>query len=119
MDDQINPFVFMNAAESAKASFEAMSDAYATWIKNANKLQAEAIRFVGERLDKDLQLLSRLGACKKPDEFLALQSDATSELVNDYLEEGKRWIALLSNPANNQAKAADTARPAAPGAKDA
>ena len=115
MNDQINPFVFMNAAESTKASFEAMNDAYATWIKNANTLQAEAIRFMGERFNKDLQLLSRFGACKKPEEFLGVQSDAAAELVNDYLEEGKRWIALLSSTSADAVKSA--AQTSAPGAK--
>ncbi len=108
-DNATNPFQlpdFTAMTASTQASFETMSKAYANWLKGANRLQTEAIRFVGDRFNKDLQILSRFGSCTKPEDFLSLQSEATTQLVNDYLEQGAKWIALLGDVAKEQTRAA-------------
>jgi len=99
-DTANNPFPLWNldsATESTKASFDTMSKAYANWLKNANSLQAEAVRFVSERFNKDLELLSRFGSCKRPEDFLGVQSDAMTQLANDYMAEGAKWVALVGD----------------------
>lgn len=109
MSDHItNPFPFTNLdamTGSAGSSLQALSDAYVDWLKNANRLQAEAIRFVGDRFNKDVQMIARFAACKQPEEFLSLQSAAANELVKDYLAEGARWITLLGDRAQSETKA--------------
>lgn len=101
MNDQQNipllPAKFDAMGDAAMASFQTVSAAYANWFKSANRLQAEALRFVTDRLNKDRDLLARFAACKKPEDVVNLQSEAATELVNDYLEEGARWFALLGN----------------------
>lgn len=101
MNDQMkSPFLaanFDSMGDAAKASFQTVSDAYANWFKSANRLQVEAIRFVSDRLNKDLDLFARFSSCKKPEDVVSLQAEAATELVNDYLAEGARWIALLGN----------------------
>lgn len=77
-------------------SFEAMSQAYSEWLHNANRVQAELIRFIGDRFNKDVSLISRFTSCKQPEEFVKLQSEALSDLANDYLQEGTRIFALFS-----------------------
>lgn len=75
----------------------AVSKAYSDWLHNANRVQAEMIRFVGERFSKDLNLVSRFAACKQPDEFLRLQGEVMSELASDYMQEGARIFSLFGD----------------------
>lgn len=58
-------------------SLNFVSDAYWRWLKNANATSAELLRFVKERFNKDMQLMSRCIACEKPEDFLALRSEAS------------------------------------------
>ena len=109
-DTASNPFPQWNlgaTTESTKASLDTMSKAYANWLKNANRLQAEAVRFVSDRFNKDLELLSRFGSCKRPEDFLTVQSEAMTQLASDYMTEGAKWVALCGEAAKDlQAKAA-------------
>ena len=103
-DTAHNPFPLFNAeaaTESAKASLDTMTKAYANWLKNANRLQAEALRFVSDRFNKDLQLLSRFGSCKRPEDFLGMQSEAMTQMANDYMTEGAKWVALFGEAAKD------------------
>jgi Phasin protein len=90
------PEGFPNFSGTAKESLESMSKAYSEWLHNANRVQAEVIRFVGERFSKDVDLISRFSACKQPDEFMRLQAEALSELTSDYMQEGARIFGLFS-----------------------
>lgn len=83
-------------AAPSQQSFEAMSHAYSEWLHNANRMQAELIRFIGDRFGKDVNLISRFTGCKQPDEFLKLQSEALTDLTNDYMQEGARIFALFT-----------------------
>ena len=104
MNDQSNMFFAPNLetlSESAQASFHALSNTYAAWLKNANRMQAEAIRFVSDRFNKDVQMLSRFGNCKKPEDVLRLQSELVTQLMGDYSDECAKWIALLGDAAKD------------------
>jgi hypothetical protein len=90
----------------AKDSFDSMSRAFSGWLSNANRMQAETIRFVNDRFNKDLQVLSRFGNCRKPEDFIALQSEVMTELVSDYMAEGARFFALLGDAQKEAVKAA-------------
>ena len=89
------PVGFSELSESTQNSFNAVSRAYSEWLQNANRLQAEMIRFGADRFNKDVSLISRFGQCRQPDEFLKLQSDAMAELAHDYLELGSRIVKLF------------------------
>jgi Phasin protein len=95
------PFVFPEGIPAFpgfnKDSFESVSKAYSDWLHNANRVQAEMIRFVGERFSKDLNLVSRFAACKQPDEFLRLQGEVMTELASDYMQEGARIFSLFGD----------------------
>lgn len=83
-------------AGPSQQSFEAMSHAYSEWLRNANRMQAELIRFIGDRFSKDVNLISKFTGCKQPEEFLKLQSEALTDLTNDYMQEGARIFALFT-----------------------
>ena len=61
-----------------KESFEWMSNAFSEWLGNANRMQAEVIRFMGDRYSKDVKMMTRFAECRKPEDFLKLQSEARS-----------------------------------------
>lgn len=91
------PEGFGSMAGNARESFEAMSRSYSEWLHNANRVQAEMIRFVNERFSKDMSLISRFAACRQPDELLRLQAEVVSELASDYMQEGARIFSLFSD----------------------
>jgi len=80
-----------------KESFEWMSTAFSEWLGNANRMQAEVIRFMGDRYSKDVKMMMRFGECRKPEDFLKLQSELAAELAADYQEEGARLFALFGD----------------------
>ena len=91
------PEGFSGLTAATKESFDSMTHAYSEWLQNANRVQAEVIRFIGDRFNKDASLISRFAACRKPDEFLRLQADAMTELAGDYMQEGARIFSLFSD----------------------
>jgi len=90
----------------AKDSFDAMSKAFSGWTRNATRVQAETIRFINERFNKDLQMLTRFGSCKKPEDFVGLQSELMSQLVTDYTQEGAQLMKLFTEIAADAGSAA-------------
>ena len=68
-----------------KESFEWMSNAFSEWLGNANRMQAEVIRFMGDRYSKDVKMMTRFAECRKPEDFLKLQSELAAELAADRL----------------------------------
>jgi hypothetical protein len=80
-----------------KESFEWMSNAFSEWLGNANRMQAEVIRFMGDRYSKDVKMMARFAECRKPEDFLKLQSEVAAELAADYQEQGARILALFGD----------------------
>ena len=78
-------------------SFTWMSNAFSEWLNNSNRVQAEVIRFMGERFSKDVKMLSRFAECRKPEDFLRVQNTLLSELTTDYQQEGARMLALFGD----------------------
>lgn len=81
----------------AKQSFDAMSGAFSTWLRDANRFQAEAIRFLNDRFNKDVQMMSQFATCKKPEEIFELQTKLMSSLVSDYMAEGTKILELFGD----------------------
>jgi hypothetical protein len=106
------PQTFSGIPGFSKESFEALSEVFSESVRNGNRIQAELLRFVGDRFSKDVALISRLAACKEPTAFLNLQSELVTGLTNDYLQEGAKIFALASEVAKeNFGKFAKAATP--------
>ncbi|MEP6482835.1 MAG: phasin family protein [Rudaea sp.] len=75
-------------------SLDFFNDTFARWLQNATAANTEVMRFLSERLNKDIQLFSRFAACKKPEEFVAVQSDAVNALIGDYARQGSTIFGL-------------------------
>jgi len=86
----------------ARQSFDAMSGTFSAWLRDANRFQAEAIRFLNDRFNKDIQMMSQFTACRKPEEFFDLQAKLMSGLVSDYMAEGTRVLELFGDVAKTE-----------------
>lgn len=97
-----------------KESFEWMSNAYSEWLHNTNRVQAEMIRFIGDRFSKDVKMMSRFAECRKPEDFLKLQGEIVAEMAADYQQEGTKILALFGDASKEAwgefTRAADTKR---------
>jgi len=98
-----NPFRLPDAfgaiPAATKESFESMSKAFSDWLSNANRMQTEMARFISDRFNKDVTMISRFASCKKPEDFLQLQAELVRDLTNDYLQEGAKIFGLFSDAA--------------------
>ena len=90
-----------SASKLAEESFTTMSHAFSNWLRNANRMQTETIRFMSERFNKDMLAFSRFGECKKPEEFAQVHSELVTQMVNDYMEEGTKLVALFGDLAQS------------------
>jgi len=91
------PEGFPGLTAAARDSFDSMTHAYSDWLQNANRVQAEMIRFVGERFSKDVAMMSRFAECRKPEDYLKLQGVLLTELAADYQQEGTRILELFGD----------------------
>lgn len=71
-------------------------DVYTTWLGNVAKAQAELLRFVGERFNKDAQILTQFSACRTPADISRLQLALGTDMINDYAAETQRLISLFT-----------------------
>lgn len=85
-----------------RQSFERLSGVFSGWLHDTNRLQAEAMRFFNERVNKDMAMLSQLAACKKPEEVFELQVKLASGLFSDYMAEGTRFLELYGEVAKRE-----------------
>jgi hypothetical protein len=76
--------------EIAMAPLKPMADAYLALMRQAGEFQIEMLRFVGERLQKDMAYSGKLLECKDPSEVLKAHLDFCNCFMDDYLKEGRR-----------------------------
>ena len=88
-------FEGVNAA--TRQAFDAMTTGFSGWLRNMTRLQAETSRFVSERFAKDVEMITQLAQCKRPEDVLALQGKLMSGLLADYSEESARFFALVND----------------------
>jgi hypothetical protein len=92
----------MKPAEAAAAlplsALQPMADAYLTFWRNAGKLQTEMLRFMTERMQKDVVHSSRLMACRTPTDFVQAHMEFMTGFFDDYTREG-RWVGEMMNNA--------------------
>jgi site-specific recombinase len=82
-------------SDLATQSLTAMSGALTAWMRDTGKVHAEAVRFLNERFEKDMELLTRFAQCRKPEDIATLQSKALAALVSDYVQESQTMFGLL------------------------
>jgi hypothetical protein len=69
---------------------------FTLWIQGYARLQAESIRFVADRVMKDLSVPRLLIACATPAEALGIGASYVFEATLDYATESQRLFALAA-----------------------
>lgn len=95
------------ATREAGGLAEVPRDDSQTWFGNIAGVQADAFRFIGERLAKDARTLARLAMCRSPMEVAQLQMEAGAEAAVDYFNQVQRCFGMYD------AALADTSLPVA------
>lgn len=95
-------------------AFETWFKACSAWLDSGNRAQAEAIRFLSGRLERDVEMLTRFSGCREPEEFITAQAEFANGLISDYMQESSRLLALWSESMkgalNRTAEFADAGR---------
>ena len=86
----------MDAVDLGQQTFENALKVYASWMTATNEVQTEAMRFVGERLKKDLQMPAKFAACGSPFDIYQEQIEFASTMVEDYADESRKIAGMLS-----------------------
>ncbi len=72
---------------ATEQTFTPLLRSYNVWLDSAAKVQAESLRFILDRVRKDLEMPARLAECKSPVDMLEVQAKFASTMVSDYLTE--------------------------------
>lgn len=83
---------------------EAATKASMAGLQNAGQIQAETLRFVTERMTKDLAMPARLATCQNIGSVLEEQWKFTATMMKDYGDEGRRMLDLLAAGARGDVK---------------
>jgi hypothetical protein len=86
---------FLGAAPFA--ALQPMTDAYVAFWKQAGEFQKEWLRFMSERIEKDMAHSSKLLNCRNPGDFFQAQLEFCNCFMDDYLKEGRKVGDLVSS----------------------
>jgi phasin protein len=81
---------------------ESLADAglaFRAWLEYNGRVQAQAAKFLSERLAKDTAAMMRLGGCKSPVDAIGVQLEFVTTACADYLEERRRMAEIASGMA--------------------
>ena len=81
--------------------FDYAEKAYRAWFETAGRIQADAMEFMRHRLEKDVAAVADLGKCKSAVEAFSLQFAYARDAFADYVGEGQKMTALLSDVARD------------------
>ncbi len=79
-----------------EGSVDAMLKGYGNWADNFTRLQDESLRFLRQRLERNLDNANQLATCKSPAEMIERQMRFAGDTVNDYMSEGQKMMELMS-----------------------
>jgi hypothetical protein len=74
----------------------AAAESYSTWVQNSGHVQLELIRFMGERIRKDADVMKEFVTCKNPIDAVQLQMQFASKMASDYMEESQKLLSMIS-----------------------
>jgi hypothetical protein len=79
-----------NAVAAQFPAFQPVAEACAAMWKQAGEFQLEMLRFMTERIEKDMAYSSKLIGCKNPDELIQAHTEFCNCFFDDYLKEGRK-----------------------------
>lgn len=92
---------------ATEQTFMPLLQSYNVWLDSAAKMQAESLRFILDRVRKDLEIPARLAECKSPVDVLEVQASFASTMVSDYLNETGKLLSLTMQGVRESASEAE------------
>jgi hypothetical protein len=92
---------------ATEQTFMPLLRSYNVWLDSAAKMQAESLRFILDRVRKDLEIPARLAECKSPVDVLEVQASFASTMVSDYLNETGKLLSLTMEGVRESASEAE------------
>jgi hypothetical protein len=80
-------------------SIEAVTKSYRAWLRQANRMRDEAMRFAQERFTKEIEAAVQLARCTNPSEAFALQAEFANQIAADYFAEGQKIVEIMGEMA--------------------
>ena len=80
-----------------KAAFDPMAAFNPAAAKVWQDIMTESVRFMTERLQKDMETQKAMLSCKSPAELLQLQTEFFQDAMKDYTDEATRMLTLMSS----------------------
>ncbi|HEX6833490.1 MAG TPA: phasin family protein [Rudaea sp.] len=95
---------FEAVSEIGKESFSTLSSTFRSWFENANRVQAEAFRFLNARMAKDFEAISQLANCRKPEDVFKLQREFATAWFADYAAANARFYDLMQDTSDKPSR---------------
>ena len=92
---------------ATEQTFMPLLKSYNVWLDSAAKVQAESLRFILDRVRKDMEIPARLAECKSPVDVLEVQASFASTMVSDYLNETGKLLSLTMQGVRESASEAE------------
>ncbi|MEM9685081.1 MAG: phasin family protein, partial [Pseudomonadota bacterium] len=74
---------------------------YQSYFDGLSNVSAEAYRFMSQRFEEDMRLSTAISQCRDAGEVLELQRAFCTKLVDDYVTEMGRLMALATDSVAN------------------
>src|ERR1044071_5646789 len=111
MSDQFTKVLVLNGPQSeepprrSSQNLQAVSQASTVLMKNAQEVSHEVIQLVQDRLQKNVEAVSRLAGTRSVQDFVAVQSDLMRDGLNQVIDTNKRIAELSVRVAEEAARA--------------
>jgi len=91
------PYIPPSLLDMNQQSFSSAETAVRTWFELSGRAQEHATKFLSHRWAKDAAALAHLGQCRTPVEAVNAQMTYLTGAYADYLSEGQKLVAFLSD----------------------
>src|SRR3954469_24451813 len=111
MSDQFTQVLGFNGPQSeeltrrSSQNLQAVSQASTVLMKNAQEVSHEVIQLVQDRLQKNVEAVSRLAGTRSVQDFVAVQSDLVRDGLQQVIDTNKRIAELSVRVADEAARA--------------
>lgn len=96
-------------AAKGEQSMQTIMQSYNTWLRSAGQVQAEMLRFINKRICEDLEMPVRMAQCKSPADMVERQMSFANTMMEDYADESRKMMALMTDVAHDLEVEADAA----------
>ncbi len=109
--EDVSPQVddFEEITKANQQSMQTVLKSYNTWLQNACRVQTEMLRFINKRIRAEMEMPTRFADCKNPADVVERQMTFARMMFEDYADEGRKMLDLMTEAAHEVQHEVDTA----------